>query len=132
MLIIDQAKGWAFMEPRRIILAQVPRFLRETLERAFDKAPGIRIVAGGADLAQLAAALDRTGAQWVIVSLPPNGIVVNGIDRLLAAHPSVRLMNVASDGSHVTMQWVEPRQQTLDTLSMSELIELLSMNPTIA
>ncbi len=119
------------MEPRRIILAQVPRFLREMLERAFDKVPGIRIVAEVADLAQLPAVLDRTGAQWVIVSLPPNGTVANGIDRLLAAHPSVRLMNVASDGSHVTMKWVEPRQQTLDTLSMSELIELLSMNHTI-
>jgi hypothetical protein len=117
------------MEPRRIILAQIPRFLRETLERAFDQVPGIRIVAEVVDLAQLPAALDRTGAQWVIVSLPPDGTVATGLDRLLAAYPSVRLMNVATDGSHVTMQWVEPREQTLDALSMSELIELLRDEP---
>ncbi len=117
------------MESHQIVLAHVPRFLREMLQRAFEKAPGIRIVDEVTDLAQLPAALDRTGARWVIVSLPPDGTLANGVDRLLAAHPAVRLMNVATDGSHVTMQWVEPHQQTLDDLSMSELIALLRDEP---
>ena len=117
------------MEPRRIILAHVPRFLREMLERAFANAPGLRIVAEVAELSEVSAAITQTGAQWVIMSLPPASQLAAMIDHLLTAHPSIRLVNVAADGSHVTMQWVEPREQTLDEYSMNELIALLREEP---
>jgi hypothetical protein len=117
------------MEPRRIILAHVPRFLREMLERAFVNDPGLRIVAEVADLSEVPEAITRTGAQWVIVSVPPTGQLSAVADLLLTAHPSIRLVNVATDGSHVTMQWVEPRTQALDEFSMSELIALLRDEP---
>lgn len=117
------------MEPRRIILAHVPRFLREMLERAFANAPGLRIVAEVAELSEVSDAITRTGAQWVFVSLPPTGQLATMAEHLLATHPSIRLVNVAADGSHVTMQWVEPREQTLDEYSMSELIALMRDEP---
>jgi hypothetical protein len=117
------------MEPRRIILAHVPRFLREMLERAFLNDPSLRIVAEVAELSEVSEAITRTGAQWVIVSLPPEGQLSSAADLLLAAHPSIRLMNVATDGSHVTMQWVEPREQMLDEFSMTDLISLLRNGP---
>lgn len=117
------------MEPRQIVLAHVPRFLREMFQRAFEKVPGIHIADEVTDLAQLSAALDRTSARWVIVSLPPDESLAKVIDDLLAAHPAVRLLNVASDGRHVTMQWLEPHQQILDELSMGELIALMRDEP---
>lgn len=117
------------MEPHRIILAHVPRFLREMLERAFAKVPGLDIVDEVTDLSQVSSAIAQTGAQWVIVSLPPGNQLSSLAGLLLAAHPSVRLVNVAADGSHVTMQWVEPREQTLDEFSMNELIALLRDEP---
>ena len=117
------------MEPHQIILAHVPRFLRETLERAFAKVPGLRIVDEVPDLSQVTNVIAQTGAQWVIVSLPPEDQLSSVADRLLAAHPSTRLVNIAADGSHVTMQWLEPRQRTLDEFSMSELIALLRDEP---
>jgi DNA-binding NarL/FixJ family response regulator len=117
------------MEPRRIILAHVPRFLREMLERAFANTPGLRIVAEVAELSEVSEAIAQTGAQWVIVSLPPIGELATTAEHLLATHPSIRLVNVATDGSHVTMQWVEPREQTLDEFSMNELIALMRDEP---
>lgn len=117
------------MEPHRIILAHVSRFLRETLERAFAKVPDLRIVDEVADLSQVASAIARTGAQWVIVSLPPDGQLASVTNHLLAAHPAIRLVNVATDGSHVTMQWLEPHKQSLDEFSMGELIALLRDEP---
>jgi hypothetical protein len=117
------------MEPRRIILAHVPRFLREMLERVFATVPGLHIVDEVADLSQVPGAIARTGAQWVIVALPPGDQLSSVADFLLTTHPSIRLVNVATDGSHVTMQWVEPREQTLDEFSMSELIALLRDEP---
>ena len=117
------------MEPRRIILAHVPRFLREMLERAFAKDPGLHIVAEVAELSDVSDAIARTSAQWVILSLPPAGQLSAAADRLLTAHPSIRLVNVVADGSHVTMQWVEPHEQMLDEFSMSQLIALLRDEP---
>ena len=119
------------MEPRRIILAHVPRLLREMLERALTAVPGLRIIEELSDLAQVPEALERTGAEWVIVSLPPGGKLSSVTEPLLVAHPSVRLVNMVSDGSHVTMQWVEPREQALDEFSMNELIALLRDEPNI-
>ncbi len=58
------------MEPQCIILADVPRFLVETLQRAL-------------------AAVSR----------------------------------------HITLQWVEPRAQTIDDFSMPELVALLTSPP---
>ena len=117
------------MEPRRIILAHVPRFLREMLERAFAKVPGLQIVDAVADLSQVANAIARTDAHWVIVSLPPEGPLSTEVNRLLAAHPATRLVNVATDGSHVTLQWLEPHKQSLDEFSLGELIALLRDEP---
>jgi hypothetical protein len=113
------------MEPRRIILVNVPRFLREVLERAFAKVPGLRIVSEIDDLARLPAVIEQTGAQWVIVSLPPGSKMSNLANLLLETHPAVRLVNVVTDGSHVEMRWVELHEQMLDEFSMSDLIALL-------
>ncbi len=113
------------MEPRRIILADVPRFLREMLKRAFEQAPGLWVVGEVADLTRLSSAIERTGAQWVVVSLPPDGKMPAMVEPLLAAHSSVRVLGVANGGSQVKMHWVEPHEQTLDDLSLDELIAVL-------
>lgn len=118
------------MEPHRIILAGVPRFLREMLARAFEQAPGLWVVGEVAEMSQLSSAIERTGAQWIVVSLPPDGKMPPTITPLLAAHPSVRVLGVTNDGSQIKMQWVEPHEQTLESLSLDELIAiLLADNP---
>ena len=112
-------------ESRRIILADVPRFLREMLKRAFEQSPGLRVVGEVADLSRLSAAIERTGAHWVVVSLPPDGKMPAMVEPLLAAHPSVRVLAVTNDGSQIKMHWVEPHEQTLESLSLDELIAVL-------
>ena len=113
------------MEPRRIILADVPRFLREMLKRAFEQAPGLWVVGEVADPSRSASAVERTGAQRIVVALPPDGKMPGMVGPLLAAHPSVRVLAVTNDGSQIKMQWVEPHEQTLDDLSLDELIAVL-------
>ena len=118
------------MEPRRIILADMPRFLREMLKRAFEQAPGLCVAGEVADLSHLSSAIERIGAQWIVVSLPPDGKMPAVVEPLLAAHPTVRVLAVTNDGSQIKMQWVEPHEQTLESLSLDELIAvLLADNP---
>jgi hypothetical protein len=117
------------MELQRIILAGVPRFLVETLQRALADVAGLQIVDEIADWALLPAAIQRTGAQWVIVSLPSNHETSQAVEGLLTAHPAIRLLNVATDGGHITLQWLEPHEQTIDDFSVPELVALLTSRP---
>ncbi len=78
------------MEPQRVILANVPRLLVETLQRALADVPGLQIVGKFSDWAMVLAAIQQAGAQWVIVSLPSDpetSQVVAALD--LLTHPPV-------------------------------------------
>jgi chemotaxis response regulator CheB len=113
------------MQPRRIIMVSGSRFLQEMLKRVIEKAPGLQVVDEITDLARLSPAIEQTGAQWVVVSYPPDGEMPKAVASSLAAHPSVRVLAVAADGSHVKMKWVESREKILDDLSLEELIAVL-------
>jgi hypothetical protein len=134
------------MQPRKIIMVDGSRFLWEMLRRVIAKAPGLQLVDEIIDLASLSSAIEQTGAQWMIVSYPPNGKLPEAVESSLAAHPSVRVLAVAADGSQVKMKWVEPREsavavaadgsqvkmnwtesreEILDDLSLDELIAIL-------
>lgn len=117
------------MEPQRILLANVPRFLDEMLKRALANVPGLQIVGEVADWATLSSAIKQTGAQWIIVSLPSGYPMSQAASELLAAHPTIRLLNVATDGGHITIRWVEPREQAIDEFSLNELTALLTSPP---
>ena len=117
------------MEPQRIILANIPRLLEDMLKRAFAYVSSLQIVDEVADWACLPAAIQQTNAQWVIVSLPSSAEATRAVSELLASHPAIRVLNVATDGSHVTLQWIEPRAQTIDDFSLGELVALLTSPP---
>ncbi len=119
------------MEPQRIILANVPRFLVETLRRALANVSGLQIVGEVADWALLSSAIRQTGAEWVIVSRPSDHETAQAVEGLLTAHPAIRVLNVATDGGHITLRWVEPRAQTIDDFSMGELVALLTSPPPV-
>ena len=117
------------MEPQRILLANVPRFLEEMLKRALANVPSLRIVGEVADWATLPSAIKQTGAQWIIVSLPSGRPMSQAVSELLAAHLTIRLLNLATDGGPITMQWVEPHEQAIDEFSLNELTALLTSPP---
>jgi len=119
------------MESQRIILANVPRFLDEALKRALANISSLQIVGEVVDWAMLPSAIQRTGAQWVIVSLPSDRETSQAVEALLAAYPAIRVLNVATDGGHITLRWVEPRAETIDDFSMGELVALLTSPPPI-
>jgi hypothetical protein len=114
------------MEPQHIVLMKMPRFLKETLARALAPVASVRVVGELADWSELPAVLDRTDIQWVVASLPPDEPLPEAANLVLSRQPSLRLLNVAADGGHVTLNWIEPHQLSIDEFSMNDLISLLT------
>ncbi len=116
------------MQPCRIILANGSRFLHEMLKRVIEKTPELEVVGEIADLARLSSTIAETEADWVIVSLPPDGKIPETVESSLTAHPSVRVLAVATDGNQVRIKWLESHEEPLGDVSLSELIAVLHIH----
>ncbi len=114
------------MKKRRIILVSEPRLLREMVERAIEKDPALLIVGKVDNLSELKAAVRETQADWVILFLLPGQPAPRQVEDLLRAQPSVRFLNIASDGSQVEMNWVEFHVHALNRLSLEGLLTILN------
>lgn len=113
------------MQPQRIVLANEPRLVREMLKHVIEKSPELRIVGEVADLKRSKVFLKEAQADWVIVSLDPDGEIPNGVESLLAEHPSVCVLAVAKDASCVRVAWREHHEDRLDGLSLVEFLTIL-------
>lgn len=113
------------MASHRILMANDSRFLREILKHAFEKAQGLSVVGEITDPDQLVSSVERTDADWVVVSLRLDGSMPASIETLLTKHSAVRILGVARDGSQVKMKWIEPREDDLHDPSISDLIGIL-------
>ncbi len=113
------------METRRIIVANQQRLLREMMKRVIEKTPGFQVVGEGLEMAKLPAAIERTNAQWVIVSLRPEGELPQIVDDLLAVQPTLRVLALAPDGSQVKVKALKPREENLSNMNLNKLIAML-------
>ena len=118
-------------QARRVLLANEPRLFREMLQRVMQNTPGIEVVGEVTDLAVLRQALAETGAHWVIVSLSQEGRLPTVIEPLLVEFPSLCVLGVADDGSHVEVRWAEIHQESLHSLSLSQMIALLGIQSSL-
>lgn len=119
-------EGICPMQPTRVILANEPRLLREMLKRVITRAPELQVVGEVTDPTELSPLLRQTHAQWIIVSLWPEGLVPSAIESLLVEHSSVRVLGMAGDGSQARIKRAEFTEQELCNLSLSRLIAVLS------
>jgi hypothetical protein len=112
------------MQSRKIIMVDGSRFLREMLKRVIAKTPGLQLVDEITDLASLSSVIEQTGAQWMVVSYPPNGKLPEAVESSLATHPSVRVLALAADGSQVKMKWMEPRDSAVAVAADARLVKM--------
>lgn len=108
----------------KIILANQPRLLRGMLKRVLQRDPDLCVVEEIVDLGNLATAIKREEADWVIVSFPVGGEIPEFINALLAAHPHVGVLAIATDGSQVKIMWKKPLIKEVN-LSLNGLIAIL-------
>lgn len=113
------------MQTSRVILANESRLLRGILQRVITKIPGLQIVGEITDLADLSPLINQHKAQWVIVSIWPEGRVPGAIQSLLVDHSSLCVLGLAADGSQAKIVCTDSSEETRDGLSLADLIEIL-------
>jgi hypothetical protein len=113
------------MSEQRIILANGSRLLHEMLNRILIKTENLIVVQEIANEAQLPTAIEKSDAEWVIMSLPADSNIPKWVDNYINKHPRIRFMAVAADGSWVKMKWLENHEEKLDNLSLRDLIHIL-------
>ena len=113
------------MQTSRVILANESRLLRGMLRRAISRAAGIQVVGEVTDPANLPALLNKTEAQWVIVSIWPDGLLPGVVRSLLVSNSSICILGMASDGGRAKIVCGDLVQKTRDGLSLDDLIAIL-------
>jgi hypothetical protein len=113
------------MSEQRIILANSSRLLREMLNRILHKAENLEVVQEITDHKNLQKEIDKSDAEWVIMSLPVNHGLPEWVGHYIVDHPHVRFMAVANDGSWVKTKWLESHEEELDNLTLKDLIHIL-------
>jgi hypothetical protein len=113
------------MSERRIILANSSRLLREMLNRILHKTDNLEVVQEVTDHKKLPIEIEKSDAEWVIMSLPVDRAIPGWVDHYIVDHPDVRFMAVANDGSWVKTKWIENHEEELDNLTLKDLIHIL-------
>jgi hypothetical protein len=113
------------MSEQRIILANGSRLLHEMLNRILLKTGNLRVVQEIKNQERLPNAIEKSDAEWIILSLPADSAIPEWVDKYIVTHPHVRFMAVAADGSWVRTKGLEEHEEKLDNLSLRDLIHIL-------
>ena len=113
------------MPEQRIILANGSRLLHEMLNRILYKTVNLQVVKEIKDHNKLPTAIEKSDAEWVVMSLPVESTMPEWVDNYIIEHPHMRFMAVAQDGSWVKTKWMESHEEELDNLSLKDLIHIL-------
>ena len=113
------------MAEQKIILASGSRLLHEMLNRILGKTGNLRVVQEIGDHEISPNAIQKPDAEWFIMSLPVSSKMPDWVDTYIVAHPHMRFMAVAADGSWVKTKWLETHEEELGNLSLKDLIHIL-------
>jgi DNA-binding NarL/FixJ family response regulator len=114
----------ASVEQIRVLIGDMPRMMRELVGAAVSGAPDITLVGSAHGGEPLAASLDRTTADVLIVGVPHNGIS-STIDSLLYDHPRLTLLTIGEHGRSTELHELRPHSIALGEVSPTELVDAI-------
>jgi chemotaxis response regulator CheB len=89
----------------RVLVANHPRLMRETILATFADQPDIEIVGEVADEGEIFESVKRTLPNFVVIALDHPGQRPRLCDDLLREHPEVRVIAVAPAKNYVVYYW---------------------------
>ena len=89
----------------RVLVANHPRLMRETILTAFADQPDIEIVGEVEDESEIPESVKRTLPNFVVIALDHPGTRPPICDVLLREHPEVRVIAVAPAKNYVVYYW---------------------------
>lgn len=92
-------------KPIRVLVANRPRLMRDTILTTFADQPDIEIVGEVDDESEIFEIVKKTLPDFVIISLDQLGERPRICDTLLREHPEVRVIAVAPSKNYVVYYW---------------------------
>jgi chemotaxis response regulator CheB len=92
-------------KPIRVLVANRPRLMRETILTTFADQPDIEIVGEVADESEIFESVKKTLPDFVVVALDHPGERPPICDILLREHPEVRVIAVSQANNYVVYYW---------------------------
>jgi chemotaxis response regulator CheB len=89
----------------RVLVANRPRLMRETILSTFADQPDIEIVGEVADDSEIIESVKKTLPNFVVIALDRPGERPRVCDDLLREHPEVRIIAVAPAKNYVVYYW---------------------------
>jgi chemotaxis response regulator CheB len=89
----------------RVLVANRPRLMRETILSMFADQPDIEIVGEVSDDAEIMECVKRTLPNFVVIALDQPGSRPRVCDDLLHEHPEVRIIAVAPARNYIVYYW---------------------------
>jgi chemotaxis response regulator CheB len=91
--------------PIRVLVANHPRLMRETILTTFADQPDIEIVGEVTDESEIMECVRRTLPNFVVIALDQPGRRPSVCDELLREHPEVRVIAVAPANNYIVYYW---------------------------
>ncbi|HEY6388619.1 MAG TPA: hypothetical protein VIX91_23315 [Candidatus Acidoferrum sp.] len=89
----------------RVLVANRPRLLRETILTTFADQPDIEIVGEVADESEIMESVKKTLPNFVVIALDQPGRRPSVCDDLFREHPEVRVIAVAPAKNYIVYYW---------------------------
>src|SRR5438874_2094199 len=89
----------------RVLVANHPRLMRETILSTFADQPDIEVVGEVEDESEIFESVNRTLPNFVVIALDQPGERPQICDALLREHPQVRVIAVAPSKNYVVYYW---------------------------
>lgn len=115
----------------RVLVANRPRLMRETILTTFADQPDIEIVGEVANDSEIMECVKRTLPNFVVIALDQPGRRPRVCDDLLREHPEVRIIAVAPEKNYVVYYWasldihssnIEPSEEGMLTALRSSIV----------
>jgi hypothetical protein len=85
----------------------------------------VEVIGEEVDPSRLPSAVEKNGAQWLVVSLPRDGKLPGFLRTLLDGHPTLCLLAVAGDASCAKIWCSSTGERVLDSVSLDDLLNVM-------
>ena len=114
------------MQTQRAILVNGSHLVRDLVKKVIQKNLGFDVVGEIGDPLELTSAILDTNANWAfVIRMPGQEIPENLKTEWFLENPTLRLVGLWVDGSHVQVERLAHEQKDLTGLTLDEIIRLL-------
>lgn len=116
------------MSAQRIILVNASRLLGDMIRTVIYRADHLELVQEIRGDEKFSPAIEKSEAEWVILSLPSDKSIPGWVNKYITKHPSMRFLAIFPGSSKVKLKWLD-YEEDMEDLSLNDLLQILEGHP---